>query len=140
MQYLARLAQKPARFLRDKFNSSMLILSGLIFLILCAFTSFARSAARPSEVIVNTNKPDAMSSGMTATVTSTKWWIKLTATPSPSMLSAPTASAESDAHNCLKLFSPYIRTEIYAYIALTPPVPNRIREGANLSSEYLGQI
>jgi hypothetical protein len=45
MQYLANLAQKPAKFLRDKCNPSLLILSGLIFLILCAFTSFARSAA-----------------------------------------------------------------------------------------------
>lgn len=75
-----------------------------------------------------------------APVTSTKWWIRMTATSTPSILTMPATSDEPQASNCSNLSSSLLQAEKYAYIALKPPLPNRIRASANLSSEYLGQI
>jgi hypothetical protein len=37
-------------------------------------------------------------------------------------------------------FSSPLQSGIYAYISLTPPLPNRIRSGAGKANSYLGQI
>ena len=116
------------------------MLTGFIFLILFALTSFARSAAHPSQVIINTNRSTAISTLARPTTTSTKWWIKITATTHPTMLTAPTASDGPKAGNCSNVSSSPLRTKRFAYIALMPPLPNRIRSDASRSSAYLGQI
>lgn len=42
--------------------------------------------------------------------------------------------------DCPSSFSSPLQSGIYAYISLTPPLPNRIRSGAGKANSYLGQI
>jgi len=72
----------------------------------------------------------------------TKWWIKATATssPTPSSLTTSADPAGMPASGCPSSFSSPLQPGIYAYISLTPPLPNRIRSGASRATSYLGQI
>lgn len=79
---------------------------------------------------------------ITPTITPTKWWIKTTATssPTPSRITASTDPASMLASDCPSVFSSPLQSGMYAYISLTPPLPNRIRSGAGKANSYLGQI
>ena len=118
----------------------MLILSGFIFLVLCAVTSLVRSTAHPGQAAINAHRSTAISTLARPTTTSTKWWIKITTTTPPPLLTASTASNGLKTGNCSNVYSSPLRKETFAYIARMPTLPNRIRSGASLSSEYLGQI
>jgi len=63
-----------------------------------------------------------------------------TFSPAPSGITTSPDPAWSSAKNCPTWFSSPLKAEIYAYISLTPPLPNRIRSGAGLTDTYLGQI
>lgn len=78
----------------------------------------------------------------TPTSTSTKWWIKAvpTTSPAPSHTTVPTDPAGISAGGCPSSNTSPLRSGIYAYISLTPPLPNRIRSGAGKANSYLGQI
>lgn len=52
----------------------------------------------------------------------------------------PTASTGLSISNCSELSSLPLKPNIYAYVSLAPPLPNRIRSSASLSSSYIGQI
>lgn len=140
MQYLAKLAHNPAKFLRDKCNRSMLILSGFIFLVLCAVTSLVRSTAHPGQAAINAHRSTSISTFANPTTTSTKWWIKITTTTPQPLLTASTALNGPKTDNCSNVSSSPLRKETFAYIARMPTLPNRIRSSASLLSEYLGQI
>lgn len=76
------------------------------------------------------------------TISSTKWWIKTTPTVLStslgiSVLSNPSERSESD---CSSKNSSPLQLGRYAYISLTPPLPNRVRAGAGKANAYLGQI
>ena len=140
MQSLVKLVHNPARFLRDKCNPSRLILSSFIFLVLCALSTFARSVAHSSQVTINRHKSIATSTLARPTTMSTKWWIKVTATIPPTTVTAPSAFDGPTVAHCYNVSTSPLRTKTFAHIALNPPLPNRIRSAASLSSEYLGQI
>lgn len=77
------------------------------------------------------------------TISSTKWWIKPTATTSPSTLLTQNVSevaTDTSARNCSLGFSSPLVLRTYAYISLIPPLPNRVRAGAGKANAYLGQI
>ena len=78
----------------------------------------------------------------TPTITPTKWWIKMmpTSSPTPSSITVATDLAGMSASDCPMSLSSPLRPGIYAYISLTPPLPNRIRSGAGKTNPYLGQI
>jgi hypothetical protein len=141
MRYIGNFLRNPTEFFKDERNQKILILSVFVFLFLCSLILLVRSAPRRGEEAVNIDNT-ATSVSMTSTITPTKWWIKMTATSSPAGLglSTSTGLAESSASNCPSRFSSPLKANIYAYISLTPPLPNRIRSAAGLSNTYLGQI
>ena len=140
MQYLASLLHNPVRFFRNNFKQSALLPSGFIFLILYALVSAARNAANPSQVTIYTDRSTVTMTLARPTTTSTKWWIKTKATTPAATITASTALDEPKASSCSKVSSSPLRTQTFAYIALTPNLPNRIRSDASLSREYVGQI
>ena len=111
-------------------------------MFVCLLVLLVRGTSRRSEAATNHSDVAAKSVSMTPTITPTKWWIKISATPSP-IPSGPTRSAtpaRSPASDCPVQFSSPLKAETYAYISLSPALPNRVRAGAGLSNTYLGQI
>ena len=142
MKYIAKFLRNPTEFFKDERNQKILILSIFIFVFVCLLILLVRGASRRSDEAANNGVAAATSVSVTPTTMPTKWWIKMTATSSP-VLSGRTTSAApagSPARNCSKRFSSPLKAEIYAYISLTPPLPNRVRSVAGLSSSYLGQL
>ena len=76
------------------------------------------------------------------TTTPTKWWIKTTPTSSSSRpkSATPMRPVELFENNCAPTNSSLLKPGIFAYISLTPPLPNRLRSGAGQEYYYLGQI
>ena len=142
MKYIANLLYHPAEFLKPQHNQKLLILSFFIFVLLCLLILLARSAGHPEEKSINSDTVLGTSASPNPTTTPTKWWIKRTATPSvsTSWLTVSTGSMESSASNCPRRFSSPLKAETYAYISLSPPLPNRIRSSTSLTSTYLGQL
>jgi hypothetical protein len=142
MKYIANFLHHPTEFLKSQHNQKLLILSFFIFILLCSLILLARSSAHRGEESANSDDLTSTSPLPKPTVTLTKWWIRMTATqsPIPSEVMADTESPESPASHCLKPFSSPLKSGIYAYISLSPPLPNRIRSSASLTSNYLGQI
>jgi len=141
MKSIANFLRNPRGFVKDERNQIRLILSSFILMFLCSLILLARSAARRGEEAMNIDNGASTSVFMTSTLAPIKWWIKLTATSSPIPdHTTSTVPVEFLASNCPARFSSPLKAEIYAYISLTPPLPNRIRASASLSSNYLGQI
>jgi hypothetical protein len=142
MKCLASFLRNPTEFFKDDRNQKILILSSLFFLFLCLLALLVRTAARRGEAAANISDAVAISAPVTPTVMPTKWWIKMTVTSSPTPwgLTAPTLPLVPSASNCQAQFSSPLKAGIYAYISLAPPLPNRLRSDASLSTTYLGQI
>ncbi len=142
MKYIAKFLRNPTEFFKDERTQKILILAIFIFVFVCLLILLVRGTSRRSEAAANKGVATTTSESMTPTTTPTKWWIKITATPSPipSGLTKSASPAGSSASNCPAQFSSPLKPAIYAYISLTPPLPNRIRSGAGLSNTYLGQI
>lgn len=142
MKYVANFLRNPSEFFKDERNQKILILSIFIFVFVCLLILRVRGVSRRSEEAANNDNAAGMSVFMTPTITPTKWWIRMTVTSSPtsSVLTIATTPAGLSASNCSARFSSPLRREIYAYISLTPPLPNRVRSGTGLSNTYLGQI
>lgn len=142
MNYLANFPHNPTEFLKDERNQKLLVLSIFIVLFLCFLILLVRGTSRQNEKIANFNQPAVTVESTAPSHTPTKWWIRVTATfaPAPSEVTPLRAPAEIVAGNCpARFFSP-LRANIYAYISLTPPLPNRLRSTARLSGNYLGQL
>ena len=60
--------------------------------------------------------------------------------PALSDITAPTDPVGMLASDCPSSFSSPLQPGMYAYISLTPPLPNRVRSGAGKANSYLGQI
>lgn len=122
-------------------NQKAIVISTFVILFSCLlFLLFGRSKQRPDTPVVE--GMDSTRLSIAPAVTTTKWWIKLTAT-SPSVVLDPTAPAEvtrPSANNCPSSFALSLHSGMYAFVSLTPPLPNRIRSGAGKSNSYLGQI
>lgn len=119
----------------------MLVISGFVILFSCLlFLLFGRATRRGETVSADGMTATPVST--TPTITPTKWWIKVTTTSSPAPLSTagPTDPAEMSSGDCPSSFSSPLQSGIYAYISLSPPLPNRIRSGAGKENSYLGQI
>jgi hypothetical protein len=77
----------------------------------------------------------------TPTLVPTKWWIK-----TPALLSTEPTIASSIQPNtvtpvpCPEGFTSALGPDFYAYVSHTPPLPNRIRSGPSLSSDYIGEL
>ena len=142
MEYLAHFLHNPTEFFKEERNQKLLILAIFVLLFLCLLILLARGISRQNEEIANLDQPAGTVESTAHAHTPTKWWIRVTATfaPAPSELTTPGASAETTASNCPVRFSMPLTANIYAYISLTPPLPNRLRSAARLSGNYLGQI
>ena len=140
MRYLASFLLDLTKFLRSACNQKVFIGSTFIFIILCPLSLLGCGTSRANEVTKHTNAFPTIPHTATTTITPTKWWIKTTATSTSLIVTVPTASDRPNAGNCSNVSSSPPRTETFAYIALDPPVPNRMRAGASLSSVYLGQL
>ena len=139
-QHIANFLGNPTKFLNDPRNQRILVISGFVILFSCLlFLLFGRATRRGETVSAEGTTATPVS---TTPTTPTKWWIKVTRTssPSPSGITAPTDSAGISARDCPSSFSSPLQSGIYAYISLTPPLPNRIRSGAGKANHYLGQI
>lgn len=140
-QHIANFLDNPTRFLNDPRNQRTLVISGFIVLFSCLlFLLFGRATRRGETVSAEGMTATPVST--TPTIMPTKWWIKMTTTssPAPSGKTAPTDPAGMSASDCPSSFSSPLQSGIYAYISLTPPLPNRLRSGAGKANYYLGQI
>jgi len=140
VKYIAKFLRSPTEFFKDERNQRSLILFIFIKLSLCLLILIAKNA-RGHEAARNTDDVTGTPGLERPTITPTKWWIKITATssPIPPGFSIAIHPAEST-DGCSTHFSSPLKTDIHAYISLTPPLPNRVRSGASLLSDYLGQI
>jgi hypothetical protein len=140
VKYIANFLRNPAEFFKDERNQRLLILSIFIILFLCLLI-FLTNSARGEKEIVSIDDVTATPVLTRPTITPTKWWIKTTFTssPIPSEFSTTIHSREST-DGCSTRFSSLLKTDIYAYISLTPPLPNRVRSGPSLTDTYVGQI
>lgn len=129
------------RLLNRPQNKRNLFISSFVTLLSCLIFVLVERVTPPSK----TGSKD----GLTAifmptapTASPTKWWIKATAIPSstPPSISGPIDPAMPATSNCASSYSSPLQPEIYAYISLNPPLPNRIRSDAGKASSYLGQI
>src|SRR3989304_2315517 len=140
-QHIANFLGNPTKFLNDPRNQRILVISGFVTLFSCLlFLLFGRATRRGETVSAEGTTATPVS---TTPTTPTKWWIKTTATSSPAPSSSITASTDlagMSASDCPSSFSSPLQSGIYAYISLTPPLPNRIRSGAGKANHYLGQI
>lgn len=81
-------------------------------------------------------------SAATSTVTPIKWWVKVPATRASTQLEGPVATNGTEAvtQACFPNAFPKLQPDLYAYISLIPPLPNRVRASAGKANAYLGQI
>ncbi len=142
MEYLAHFLHNPIEFFKDERNQKLLILSVFVLLFLCFLVLLTNGTSRQDEEVASFDQPAATVESTTPTRTPTKWWIRMPATftPAPSEITTARALSEWSASNCSLQSSSPLKADIYAYIAVTPPLPNRIRADASLSGNYLGQI
>lgn len=138
---LANFLGNPTRYLEDPRNQRILAISGFVVLFSCLLFLLFGSASRRGET-VSAEGMTATPLSTTPTITPTRWWIKVTTTssPAPSSIAGPTDPTEMLSGDCPSSFSSPLQSGIYAYISLTPPLPNRIRSGAGKLYSYLGQI
>lgn len=140
MKYIANFLRNPVGFFQEERNQRLLILSSFILLFLCLLI-FLTKSARGEEQKVHIDAITATPVLKPPTITPTKWWIKLTATSSPIRSGFSTAiESPVSTDGCPPRFSSPLKADIYAYISLTPPLPNRLRSGPSLTDTYLGQI
>lgn len=140
-QHIANFLGNPTRSLNDPRNQRMAVIAGFVILFSCLlFLLFGRASRRGETVFAEGTT--ATPASTTPTITPTKWWIKITSTssPVPLAITTPTDPAGMSGGNCPSSFSSPLQSGIYAYISLTPPLPNRIRSGAGKTNTYLGQI
>jgi hypothetical protein len=139
MKYLTKFLHQHAKFFTNEHDPKRMIL-GLIFLLLCSLILWVKSFGEQTHAAVTIEHTAVMPVPAMRTITATKWWLKMTVTTSPSMLSLSTASVESKTANCSELSPATLRAKMFAYVALEPPLPNRLRAKASLSGEYIGKI
>lgn len=139
MKRIAYFLRNPSRYFKNNHNQRLFILASSIFLFLCLIIVLARSKGQREEAARFDNTPTSPISA-NPTVTPTKWWITATSNPSVSEHMTPTASTGLSISNCSELSSLPLKLNTYAYVSLAPPLPNRIRSSASLSSSYVGQI
>jgi len=124
-------------FLHQLHRLKALLISCLVALFACLFfLLFGRSTNQSNIAATFTHLSP------TVPPTSTKWWIK--ATPSlptvyPSSVITPN-STDTSGRDCLPDVLSKLKPGFYAYISLTPPLPNRLRSGAGESFANIGQI
>lgn len=138
---VANFLGNPTKFLNDPRNQRMAVMAGFVILFSCLlFLLFGRATRRGETVSAEGMTVTPVST--TPTITPTKWWIKITSTstPAPSGITVPTDPAGMSSGDCPSSFSSPLQSGIYAYISLTPPLPNRVRSGAGKANSYLGQI
>lgn len=142
MKYIANFLRGPTEFLKSQHNQKLFLLSLFIFMFLCSLLLLARSVAHSAEESANSDNLPSTSTSPDPTITPTKWWIRMTATfsVSPSGPTTSTELAESSLSNCPNRFSSPLKAETYAYISISPLLPNRIRSRAGLTTNYLGQL
>jgi hypothetical protein len=142
MKSVAEFLGNPAEFFKNEHNHKKIVLSVLIPVFLCTLILLVTIAARRGEDPEHIAEPRVTSVAITSTVTPTKWWIKMTSTlsPTPLLVTTTTTPLGSSADHCPANFSSTLRIGTYAYISLTPPLPNRLRSGAGLRHGYLGQV
>lgn len=136
-QIITDIFRNLTHILYDSHNQSTLAISSFSILFACLLLlAFGRSSHNPTlattEVVTSTP----------LSVTSTKWWIRVTPTPSHSITSIPllTDTTKLPPPSCAPNFSSHLQIGAYAYISLTPFLPNRLRAGAGKAYAYLGQI
>jgi hypothetical protein len=142
MKHLANFLHDHIEFFKEERNQKLLILVIFVLLCLCFLIFLRQGTSRRGEEVSRLDQPAAAVESMTPAHTPTKWWLRTAAafTPAHSELTTRRAPAETTASDCpVRFFSP-LTTNIYAYISLAPPLPNRIRSAAKLSGNYLGQI
>lgn len=140
MKYIANFLRDPVEFFQDEHNQRLIILSIFITLFFCLLI-FVTKSARGEEETVYIDDVTGTPVLKRPTITPTKWWIKMTATSAPIPSGFTTAIHPAvSTDGCQPHFSSLLKIDIYAYISLTPPLPNRIRSSASLSADYLGQI
>ncbi|HEX2996705.1 MAG TPA: SH3 domain-containing protein [Anaerolineales bacterium] len=142
MKNVAEFLRNPTEFFKHEHNQKSLILSVFVLLFLCFLILLTNRPSRYSAEAANIDLPAVTAESIPPTSTPTKWWIRRAATfsPAPLALVTPSAIAKLATNKCPARLSSPIKTDIYAYIALAPPLPNRVRAGAGLSNNYLGQI
>ncbi|HSG46107.1 MAG TPA: hypothetical protein VLA72_23445 [Anaerolineales bacterium] len=112
----------------------VILLSGLLFLLF-TWISHRNETENPYKT------RDTLVSAL-PTITPSKWWIN-SATRSPATPAGMGTSVnpmDMSAGNCHSAYSAPLQPQTFAYISLTPPLPNRIRAGAGETNAYLGQI
>jgi hypothetical protein len=139
MKYLTKFLHALAKLFTDEHSQKRMILS-LMLVLLCSLIFLVKSSVWQSNDAAIMEDTAVLTIPTTSTITPTKWWIKMTATVFPSTSTAPTVSDEPLDSNCSNWASSPLRIDMYAHVALNPPLPNRIRASASLSSKYIGQI
>jgi len=136
-QNIGNIFRKGTRFLNNPKKRRILTLTCLavfflflLILLLGGTAGHGEHADAESTMITSTST--------TPTIIPTKWWIRVT--PAPSLLTAPAEPSSLPTSNCPSSFSSPLQPGIYAYVSLTPPLPNRIHSGAGKRNSYLGQV
>ncbi len=140
-QHIANFLGNPTRILNDPRNQRMLAIFVFVTLFTCLLFLLFGRATRRGEIVYAEGATATLIS-TTPTITPTKWWIKTTATssPAPPSITTSTDLVGMSASDCPSSFSSPLQSGVYAYISLTPPLPNRIRSVAGKANSYLGQI
>ena len=140
-EHISSFLGSPSKFINDSHNRRILVIFSFVFLFSCLlFLFFGRTARRDETISVeDINTPLVPT---TPTIMPTKWWIRSTSISSPSLSSStPSTDIEATpASDCPTTFSSPLQSGMYAYIYLTPPLPDRIRSCAGKANSYLGQI
>lgn len=136
-QNIANNFSKGTRFLNDPKNRRILALTCLVVFFLFLLLLLLERTADHGEP-ADTESAKATSIYTTPTTAPTKWWIRVT--PLPSLLAAPIEPSSQPSSNCPSSFSSPLQPGIYAYISLTPSLPNRIHSSAGKRNSFLGQV
>ena len=140
-QHIRSFLGSPSKLINDARNQKILVIFSFVFLFSCLlFLLFGRTARRGETISVEDINTLPVST--TSTITPTKWWIRSTSILSPSLTSSALSTdlegtPESD---CPTTLSSPLHSGIFAYISLTPSLPNRIRSSAGKTNSYIGQI
>lgn len=134
---LDHLFRYSNNFFAPPYNQKAAIISSFVALLVCLFFLPAGKLIHRSDTVTTSSH-----SSLTASSTSTKWWIRTTpsiSTGNPPSVTPP-KSTDTSERDCPSDVSSKLKPGYFAYISMTPPLPNRLRSGAGESYPNIGQI
>jgi len=129
------------KLINDQHNPYKLVIASFIIIFSCLIFLLIEKEASNNETNTTIGIPSTAIS-VAPTNHPTKWWVKATPISSSTPASRRTtlAQSESPTSDCPSSYLSPLYPGIFAYISLTPPLPNRIRMAAGVTNSYVGQI